>query len=131
MPKTELLGTLRALVAAEVGFVVVGGVAAILAGAIVSTFDVDIVCDLDEENVAKLSALLARIHAVYRDPAGGRIEPTIDQLRVRRVHLLTTDLGDLDVHQEIGNGSRYETLVPWSAYEDVAACPCWCSLLAG
>lgn len=98
---------------------VVGGVAAILAGALVSTFDVDIVYELREENLTKLSAFLARIHAVYRDPAGRRIEPNVDRLRTQRVNLLTTDLGRLDVLQEAGNGWRYETLVPWSTHEDV------------
>ena len=119
MPTTDLLATLRALVDAEVRFVVVGGVAAIVAGAILGTRDVDIVYDLDEGNLTKLAELLARIHAIYRDPAGRRIEATIERLRTQRVNLLTTDLGDLDVLQEIGNGWRYETLVPWSVHEDV------------
>jgi hypothetical protein len=119
VPKTELLGTLRALVAADVRFVVVGGVAAILAGAILNTRDVDVVCALDEDNLTRLAALLARLDAVYRDPAGRRIEPTMERLRTQRVNLLSTDLGDLDVLHEIGNAWRYETLVPWSRWEEV------------
>jgi hypothetical protein len=119
VPKTELLGTLRALVAADVRFVVVGGVAAILAGAILNTRDVDVVYALDEDNLARLAALLTRLDAVYRDPAGRRIEPTMDRLRTQRVNLLSTDLGDLDVLQEIGHAWRYETLVPWSTWEEL------------
>ncbi len=119
MPTTDLLATLRALVDAEVRFVVVGGVAAILAGAILNTRDVDVVYDLDGGNLTKLAEVLARIHAIYRDPAGRRIEPTIERLQTQRVNLLKTDLGDLDALQEIGNAWRYETLVPWSTLEDV------------
>lgn len=119
MPTTDLLATLRALVDAEVRFVVVGGVAAILAGAILNTRDVDVVYDLDEGNLTKLAEVLARLHAIYRDPAGRRIEPTVERLQTQRVNLLRTDLGDLDVLQEIGNGWRYGTLVPWSTLEDV------------
>ena len=119
MPKTELLGTLRALVAADVRFVVVGGVAAILAGAILNTRDVDVVYALDEDNLARLAALLPRLDAVYRDPAGRRIEPTVERLRTQRVNLLSTDLGDLDLLQEIGHAWRYDTLVPWSTWEQV------------
>jgi uncharacterized protein (DUF1786 family) len=119
VPTTDLLATLRALVDAEIRFVVVGGVAAILAGAILNTRDVDIVYDLGEDNLTKLAEMLKRIHAIYRDPAGRRIEPNIERLQTQRVNLLRTDLGDLDVLQEIGNGWRYETLVPWSTLEDV------------
>ena len=119
MAKTELLATLRALADADVRFVVVGGVAGILAGAILSTFDVDVVYEVDDDNVDKLVRLLDRLHAIYRDPAGRRIAPTVDRLRSQRVNLLTTDLGDLDVLQEIGHHWRYETLVPWSTFEDV------------
>lgn len=119
MEKTELLDTLRALVAAEVRFIVVGGVAAVLAGAPLATFDVDVVYEPAEDNLQRLLDLLLRIHATYRDPAGRSIAPTIERLRTQRVNLLKSDLGDLDALQEIGRGWRYDTLVPWSTWEDV------------
>lgn len=119
VPKTELFPILRALADAEIRFVVVGGVAGILAGALISTVDVDVVYQVEDANLEKLLASLTRIHAIYRDPAGRRIEPTIDRLRTQRVNLLTTDLGRLDVLQEIGHGWRYETILPWSTSEDI------------
>lgn len=119
MAKTELLATLHGLAEADVKFVVVGGVAAILAGAILNTVDVDVVYAVDDENLDKLGRLLDRMHAIYRDPAGRRIAPTIERLRSERVNLLTTDLGRLDALQDIGHGWRYETLIPWSLTEDV------------
>lgn len=119
MVKTELFDTLRALVNAEVTFVLVGGLAAVLAGTPMGTFDVDIVYETGEDNLSRLAQLLQRIHAYYRDPAGRRIEPTIDRLRRQRVNILRSDLGDLDALQEIGNGWRYEALAGWSTWTDV------------
>jgi len=117
--KTELFDTLRALVDAEVSFVLVGGLAAVLAGTPMATFDVDIVYETSEDNLRRLAQLLERLHAYYRDPAGRRIEPTIDRLRGQRVNILRSDLGDLDVLQEIGNGWKYETLADWSTWTDL------------
>lgn len=108
--RTELLGLLRALVDGDVAFIVVGGVAAILEGAPLSTFDVDVVYGLEDGNVEKLLAVLDGLNAVYRDPAGRKILPTAERLGTQRVNLLRTRLGDLDVLQEIGHGWRYADL---------------------
>jgi len=48
--------TLEALARHHVDFIVVGGVAAVLGGAPISTFDLDIVCDRAPANVARLLA---------------------------------------------------------------------------
>ena len=119
MVKTELFDTLRALVDAQVTFVLVGGLAAVLAGTPMSTFDVDIVYETGEDNLGRLARLLERLHAYYRDPAGRRIEPTVDRLRAQRVNMLRSDLGDLDALQEIGNGWKYATLADWSTWTDL------------
>ena len=84
--------------------VVVGGVAAILEGAPITTFDLDVVYRTDDENVRRLAAALAGIDAVYRDPADRRIEPTPERLRDNRVNLLETRIGQLDAMQCIGAG---------------------------
>src|ERR1017187_10583240 len=52
MPDSDFLGALRALDEGGVEFAVVGGLAAVLNGAPVNTFDLDIVPARDEENVA-------------------------------------------------------------------------------
>ena len=49
-----------------VDFVVVGGIAAVLNGAPVNTFDLDIVHARDPENVAKLVLALSAMDAIYR-----------------------------------------------------------------
>jgi hypothetical protein len=55
--------------------IVVGGVAAVLGGAPVSTFDLDVVHRRTAANVALLVAALAELDARYRDPAGRLLRP--------------------------------------------------------
>ncbi len=69
----DILGT---LCDHDVDFVVVGGVAAILEGAPVSTFDLDILHDPSEENHRRLLAALEELNARYADPAGRTIATT-------------------------------------------------------
>lgn len=111
MIKTRLLELLRTLDRHGVEHVVVGGVAAILEGAPITTLDLDFVYRNDEANLRRLSAALAEIDAVYRDPAGRRIEPTPERLRQSRVNLLKTRLGLLDAMQRIGAGWSYDDVV--------------------
>ena len=115
----RFLELLRALHRHSVDHVIVGGVAAILEGAPMTTLDLDVVFRVDEDNVARLHALLVEIDARYRDPAGRRIAPTPDRLRANRVNLLQTRLGLLDVLQAVGAEWRYEELLPRSHATDV------------
>ncbi|MEQ9501662.1 MAG: hypothetical protein RIT81_32625 [Deltaproteobacteria bacterium] len=103
---------LRALVAHEVRFVVVGGFGAWIHGAPVMTADVDIVFDASTENTERLAAALRSLGAVYRDPLGRQIEPDAAGLASTGGgghHLFTTDAGDLDTLRESG-GARYDGL---------------------
>ena len=59
MPKRELIAPLRALHDGGVESIVVGGVAAVLNGAPVGTFDMDVVHSRDAANVARLLLVLA------------------------------------------------------------------------
>jgi len=88
---------LAALDAHGVAFVVVGGVAAVMHGAPYTTFDLDIVHDRSDANVARLLAALAELNARYRDPAGRVLRPSQDGLRGPGQHLLLTNLGPLDI----------------------------------
>ena len=102
---------LRSLVERNVDFIVVGGVAAVLEGAPVSTFDLDIVYSLEEANIANLSGVLDALDAVYVDPGGRRIRPTADRLRGGGHHLLRTTYGRLDVMGSVGDGLGYSDLL--------------------
>ncbi len=72
----DLAALLRALVAGGVEFVVVGGVAAVLHGAPITTRDLDIVPSRDRDNVERLAQVRGELETVVRDPAGRRIEPS-------------------------------------------------------
>jgi len=95
----------------EVEFIVVGGVAAILEGAPISTFDLDIVFRRSPENNLRLAAALREVNALYRDPAGRHIVPDAAKLDTIKVNLLATDLGDLDVLERIRGDLGYEQLL--------------------
>jgi hypothetical protein len=105
---------LRALVDHEVEFVVVGGVCAVIHGAPVSTFDLDIVPERTEANVGRLLGALTSLASVHRDTAGRTIEPEAKRLLGPGHHLLMTSVGPLDVLGEIGSHRDYAALLPRS-----------------
>jgi hypothetical protein len=107
----KFLGLLRVLLRHRVDFFVVGGVAAQLEGAPILTLDLDILYDKAPGNLDRLLTALQEIKALYRDPAGRRIEPDAEKLRTLRIHLLRTDLGALDVLSTIGHGFTYQDLI--------------------
>jgi hypothetical protein len=106
----DLDGLIEALRAGGVEFVVVGGVAAVLHGAPVTTQDLDIVPRVSEENIAKLVAVLTSLDAVVRDPAGRRLVPTSSLFAAKGQALLSTKLGPLDVLGALHDGRGYEEL---------------------
>ena len=95
----------------HVDFVVVGGVAAVLGGAPISTFDLDIVHDRSSTNVARLLCALADLDARYRDLAGRVLRPEARALEGEGHHLLLTRCGPVDVLGRIGVGRSYQDLV--------------------
>lgn len=107
-PGQKFAELLRTLVDHDVRFVVVGAVAAVLEGAPLTTFDLDVVVETSDENLNRLLGALNEIDAVYWDPARRRIVPDAGRLRVQRLHLLETRFGRLDLLQEIGAGFGWE-----------------------
>jgi hypothetical protein len=103
---------LEVLTRHRVDFVVVGGVAAVLCGAPISTVDLDIVHDRRVENVERLLAALGELDARYRDPSGRVLRPDAAGLAGEGHHLLMTSAGPLDVLGRIGAGDRYAELLP-------------------
>jgi hypothetical protein len=121
MPASDFQGALRALRGGGVDFVVVGGIAAVLNGAPVNTFDLDIVHARDEENVAKLVLALSAMDAIYRLQAERRLRPNASHLSSPGHHNLITNCGPLDVLGTIGRGLTYEHLLPHTTEMEVAA----------
>lgn len=93
----------------RVEYVVVGGVAAVLRGAPVSTFDIDALIKVDAANAARLFRVLDELRARYRERPD--LRPTIDDLAAGGHMLLITDAGPFDVLGFIGGGKRYEDVV--------------------
>jgi hypothetical protein len=112
MPDSDFLAVLRALDEGGVKFAVVGGLAAVLNGAPVSTFDLDIVPARDERNVVRLLRVLNAIDAIYRMQPERRLRPGASHLGSPGHHNLITSCGALDVLGTIGRGLGYEDLLP-------------------
>jgi hypothetical protein len=107
----RFLDILQVLVRHEVEFILVGGVAAILEGAPVSTLDLDIVLRPTSDNRDRLVTALREMNARYRDPAGRHIIPDREKLDTIRNHQLITDFGPLDILETIGHGHTYADLI--------------------
>lgn len=117
--RPRYLDLLRLLARRKVDFIVVGGVAAILEGAPITTLDLDVLYDRKPDNLERLLAALRDLHARHRDPAERRIEPTLEHLATLRHSLLRTDLGPLDVLSEIGDSATYDDLLPSTRTREV------------
>ena len=108
MPPADFRRLVTALVAHDVQFIVVGGVAAVIQGAPVATFDLDIVPELSPENVAALTTALEELNAVYRERP--ELSPDRAALATRGHKLLVTDAGPLDVLGAIGQDEEFGDL---------------------
>jgi predicted nucleotidyltransferase len=107
----ELDELLTALVEGEVEFILVGGAAALIHGAPITTQDVDIVHRRDPTNVARLLAVLEELDACILDLARRRLRPTADGLAAGGQVLLTTRMGRLDALGILHDGRGYDELI--------------------
>lgn len=108
--EAELFDLLAALQAAGVVFVLVGGAAAVVHGAPVTTHDIDIVPDRNPLNLDRLHDVLTGLDARVRDLTDRR-------LVVKRTHLdgsgqlqIQTSLGPIDVLRTLHDGRGYDEL---------------------
>jgi tRNA A37 threonylcarbamoyladenosine dehydratase len=116
MRLVELLGV---LVRHEVEFVVVGGVAAVINGAPITTSDLDILHRRTPENVRRLVAAVTEIDATFRtDPR--KIRPNESHLLGPGHALLQTTLGVLDSLGTIETNTTYEDVLVDTFVTEVA-----------
>jgi hypothetical protein len=104
---------LRRLIAHNVRFIVVGGLAAQAHGSPTLTSDLDICYARDSENLARLAATLDELSAVRRGlPVDTPDLPPLDArtLRAGGLFTLTTSEGDLDVIANPDPNFDYELL---------------------
>jgi len=115
-PEPDFEAILKALGGAGVEFIVVGGVCAVLHGAPVSTFDLDLVYSRRGQNLARLAGVLRTLGAFYREkPAAS---PDASLLDSAGHHLLMTESGPLDLlGSTVGGG--FEELLPHTEQVDI------------
>lgn len=113
-PAADLQGLLQAIAAAGVEMIVVGGVAAVLHGAPITTQDLDVVYRRTPENLDRLEALLRDLDAVAWDPAGRRLRPSRSHLEAGGILLLSTRLGPFDPMASLGDGRGFDDLLAHS-----------------
>lgn len=98
----DLAALLRALVAGDARFVVIGGIAVAAHRVVRATEDLDIVPEPSDANVARLCDVLTGLDArLLRNPERGIDADVRAALARGRSLTVTTPLGDLDVVQRL------------------------------
>jgi hypothetical protein len=113
---------LQVLTDHQVAFLVVGGVSAVLQGAPLNTFDLDLVHCREPENLNRLLAALQDLDSYYRGQGRRRIKPDLFHLDSPGHQLLSTRSGYLDVLGTVGSvGAErgYEDLLPHTVETDL------------
>ena len=111
----DLTGLLASLADHGIDFIVVGGVAAVLRGVPITTFDLDVVHRRTPENLARIEDLFKSLHASSRlHPIDSAPVPGRDTLSGPGHQLLRTDLGPLDLLGAVERGEDYESLLPFA-----------------
>ena len=109
--QADLEALIEQLVTAGVEFIVIGGAAAVLHGAPITTVDLDILYRSTDQNVDRLQALLERLEGAVRDPAGRDLSPTREHLMAGGQMQLFTRLGPVDVMGRLHDGRSYDDLL--------------------
>jgi len=107
----ELDSLLDALAGSGVPFIVVGGAAAVLHGAPITTQDLDIVPRMESDDVHRLRQTLADLDARVRDLRGRQLKPDPDALAGTGQMRLSTRFGPLDVLRALHDGRGYRDLL--------------------
>jgi len=110
-PSVDYLAILKTLRLHGVDFIIVGGVCAVLHGAPLATFDLDVVHSREPQNLSRLMAALKELEAHYRIPGGRDKKPGPSHLASAGHQLLMTRFGPLDLLGTIGKGHDYGRLL--------------------
>jgi predicted nucleotidyltransferase len=93
----------------DVEFIVIGGLAAILQGAPVATYDVDVCAPMSDDNVAKIHAALREIKPRFRfRPDNLPVPDDPARLRGIRNMNLVTDVGVIDLLGDLPGVGTFE-----------------------
>ena len=108
----DFVDILEALAERDVEFVVIGGVAAVLQGAPITTLDLDLAHSRRPDNVERLARALESLDARYREQPARRIAPSVSHLAGAGHHLLMTRAGPVDLLGAVSQGRGYDELLP-------------------
>ncbi len=126
------LELLRRLSAAEVEFVVVGGVAAVLQGSAILTVDLDLCAPFGVENLARLLPVLVALDGRFRaHPDLPRLTDEPARFAEFRLLMLQTSLGPVDVLREIDGLGNYAAVAREAETLDLGSFQCRVLGLAG
>lgn len=106
------LETLRSLCANGVDFILVGALAAVLNGAPITTYDVDVVFAVNPENVSRILRWIEQAEAIFRIQPERRLRPNESHVAAGRHLNLLTRYGAVDLLGFIGDDLNYERLLP-------------------
>ena len=115
---TDFFAIVQALQRHNVRFIIVGGLAGVLRGVPMQTFDLDIVHQRTDENIEALLGALGDLHAYARHHPQ-RPAPNVTHLQGDGHLLLETDHGSLDVLGSIDGGATYDDLVEHASPMDL------------
>lgn len=121
----EYLALLDALLDDGVEFIIIGGVAAAYHGAVRATYDIDVVYERSDANLARIVRALRPLAPSLRGAPPGL--PFIFDERTLRNGLnftFTTAKGDLDLLGEVTGGGGYAALLPHSTVAEIAGRRC-------
>jgi hypothetical protein len=122
----DLLGFIRVLSGASVDYIIVGGVAAGLHGALRTTLDLDIVYARDPDNIRRLVSALAPYEPYLRGAPAGLPFRLDEETMIRGLNFtLTTTLGDLDLFGEITGGGGFDDMKTSAEPIDLERFQCW------
>jgi predicted nucleotidyltransferase len=119
MQESKLAATLRTLHDNGVQFILVGGVAAVLHGAPIQTYDVDLVYSREGANIDRLLGVLGSLNAIFRVQPERRPGLTAGHLAAGGHLNLITRYGPLDLLGTIGRDLGYQDLLSHSAELDI------------
>jgi predicted nucleotidyltransferase len=106
----QIIEIFRVLDKHQVKFIIVGGVCAVLHGAPITTFDLDLVHSRTPVNLQFLMNALMDLDASYRGHPK-QIKPDIESLASPGHHLLITRFGPLDLLETIEKDLGYADLI--------------------
>ena len=124
---TDFNALIRLLTDNDVEFIIVGGAAATAHGSARLTFDLDVVYNRSNENIARIVKALQPIQPYLRGaPPGLPFDWSDRTIKNGLNFILVTTLGALDLLGEIVGGGRYEQLLPETIEIKLGGVECLC-----